>query len=183
MFCGIDEYVEDLLAGDQTQSTRRRKWLRGWMNWRRNRNGNWRRRTPSDARMRLVIDAAIQNGIGRFFAAKFRAGVRFAVYARTADPAAHAGALREYKAARAAWQGILGRAKGVYRADLSFGYAPYLRGHWSDRMAAIDQDIAAEGGVSIKRAGSTRADRCCAPRAGRAAYGGDHFPSWRAGDH
>ncbi len=46
-------------------------------------------------------------------------------------------------AARTAWQGIVDRARGVYRDDLTFGYAPYLRGNWSDRMAAIDKDLVA----------------------------------------
>ena len=144
LFCGIDEYVEDLLAGRSNPKYSPPE-VAAWLDELATESERQLATAkPADAaERRLAIDAAIQNGIGRFFAAKFRAGVRFAVYARTADPAARAGALREYKAARAAWQGVVGRAKGVYRADLSFGYAPYLRGHWSDRMAAIDQDIAA----------------------------------------
>jgi hypothetical protein len=92
---------------------------------------------------RLAIDAAIQNGIGRFFSAKLRAGVLFTIHRRTGSPAAREEALSHYRAAREAWQTVIDRAKGVYRDDLTFGYAPYLRGSWADRAAAIDKDIAA----------------------------------------
>jgi hypothetical protein len=34
-------------------------------------------------------------------------------------------------------------AKKVYRPDLTFGYAPHLRGSWQDRLPAIEEDIAA----------------------------------------
>src|SRR5439155_26483071 len=100
------------------------------------------------------IDAEIQNGIGRFFAAKLRAGVLYALYAKTGDPEARAEALKQYRNARAAWQGTVDRAAGVYRNDLTFGYAPYLRGTWADRMAAIDQDIAAMEAASIPSKGA-----------------------------
>jgi hypothetical protein len=35
------------------------------------------------------------------------------------------------------------RAKTVYRADISYGRPAYRRGHWSDRLPAMDTDIAA----------------------------------------
>jgi len=34
-------------------------------------------------------------------------------------------------------------ANKVYRPDLTFGYAPHLRGSWQDRLPAIEEDIAA----------------------------------------
>ena len=30
----------------------------------------------------------------------------------------------------------------VYRKDVTFGFDKHLRGHWSDRLPAIEQDIA-----------------------------------------
>ena len=90
-----------------------------------------------------AIDITIQNNIGRFFAAKFRAGVLYAIYTRSADPAALEGALKSYGTARTAWKTIADTANNVYRPDLTFGYTPQLRGSWFDRLPAIDQDIVA----------------------------------------
>jgi hypothetical protein len=92
---------------------------------------------------RLAIDVRVQGGIGRFFGQKLRAGVLFAVYERTGDSAAKAEALRLYRSARDAWAAIVAATRGVYVADVSFGDAPYKRGNWSDRLGAVDRDIAA----------------------------------------
>ena len=88
-------------------------------------------------------DIAIQNNLGKFFAAKFRAGVLYGIYTRSADPAALEEALKAYRTAREAWKSIADIANVVYRPDLTFGYAQHLRGTWRDRLDAIDQDIAA----------------------------------------
>jgi hypothetical protein len=92
---------------------------------------------------RLAVDVRVQGGLGRFFGQKFRAGVLFAVHERTGDTAAKAEALRMYRSARDAWAGILAATKGIYAPDVSFGDAPYKRGNWSDRLGAIDHDLAA----------------------------------------
>jgi hypothetical protein len=91
---------------------------------------------------RVDIDVVIQFGLGRFFAAKFRAGVLYAIHERTGDRAALEEAVKFYRAARAAWSGLAERAKGVYVADITVGELPWLRGHWLDRLPAIDADIA-----------------------------------------
>ena len=96
---------------------------------------------PVKAR-RVDVDVAIQAGLGRFFAAKFRAGVLYAIHQRTGDRAALEEALKSYRAARAAWAGLADRAKGVYVPDITVGELPWLRGHWLDRLPAIDADIA-----------------------------------------
>ncbi|MDE3195611.1 MAG: hypothetical protein KGN84_04665 [Acidobacteriota bacterium] len=144
LFSGIDEYAANLLAGQAAAKYTPvdvATWLEDLAG---DSEKQLRAAKASDvSERRLAIDASIQNGIGRFFAAKFRAGVLFAIYRETGDPAARDAALKQYRAARGAWQGIVDAQKGVYRDDLSFGYAPYLRGNWSDRMAAIDRDIAA----------------------------------------
>jgi hypothetical protein len=92
---------------------------------------------------RLAVDVRVQGGLGRFFGKKLRAGVLFALFERTGDPAAKAEALRFYRAARDAWAGIVATTAGVYVADVAYGDGPFKRGNWSDRLAAIDQDIAA----------------------------------------
>jgi hypothetical protein len=92
---------------------------------------------------RLAVDARVQGGIGRFFGQKLRAGVLFALYERTGEPTAKAEALRLYRSARDAWAGIVAVTQGVYVPDVSFGDGPHKRGNWSDRLAAIDADLAA----------------------------------------
>ncbi len=91
---------------------------------------------------RLAADISIQRGLGRFFAAKIRAGILFALFERTADQSAHQEAIKCYKAARQAWSEFSNAARGIYRTDVTFGPPKHLRGHWADRLEAIDQDIA-----------------------------------------
>ena len=92
---------------------------------------------------RLTIDIAVAAELGRFFAAKFRAGVLYRIFDRTGDRAALEGTLKAYRAARETWAGIAVRTKDVYMADITVGEARQLRGHWADRLADIDADIAA----------------------------------------
>jgi hypothetical protein len=91
---------------------------------------------------RWANDIAIQSALGRFFAAKLRAGVLYSLYTRSGSETAWQEALRAYREARAAWAELGARAEGVYVRDITFGRAAHLRGHWMDRLAAIDQDIA-----------------------------------------
>jgi hypothetical protein len=90
---------------------------------------------------RMDVDIAIQSGLGKFFAAKFRAGVLYAIHDRTGDREALEAALRFYRSARAAWAALSEKAKGVYVPDITVGELPWLRGHWLDRLPAIDADI------------------------------------------
>ncbi len=91
---------------------------------------------------RMDIDVAIQAGLGRFFAAKFRAGVLYSIHEQTGDRVALEAAIKSYRSARDAWAGLAEKAKGVYVADITVGELPWLRGHWLDRLPAIDADIA-----------------------------------------
>ena len=89
---------------------------------------------------RMDVDIAIQSGLGKFFAAKFRAGVLYSIHERTADREALEEALKFYRIARAAWAGLSDNAK-VYVPDVTVGELPWLRGHWRDRLPAMDADI------------------------------------------
>jgi hypothetical protein len=91
---------------------------------------------------RLAIDVTVQIGLGRFFGAKLRSGVLYRIHERTGDKGALEQALEEYRGARAAWAAIAQRTKGVYVSDVTVGELPWLRGHWQDRLAAIDDDLA-----------------------------------------
>jgi hypothetical protein len=92
---------------------------------------------------RIAIDIAIQAGLGRFFGAKFRSGVLYRIHEQTGDRAALEQSLKQYRAARTAWAELANRAKGVYVADITVGERRQLRGHWLDRLPAMDADIAA----------------------------------------
>ena len=98
--------------------------------------------TRSPEFRRLAADVSIQSGIGRFFAWKMRAAVLWALYESAGDVSALEEALKAYRAARAAWSEMASGAKGVYSADVTFGASTFLRGHWMDRLPAIDRDIA-----------------------------------------
>ena len=92
---------------------------------------------------RLAIDVSIQCALGRFFASKLRSGVLFALYQQTGNRAALEQALAVYRTARGHWQEAAHAAEGVYRPDITYGNETNLRGTWSDRLPAMDKDIAA----------------------------------------
>jgi len=97
----------------------------------------------SAAYRRMKIDIEIQAGLGEFFGAKFRSGVLFHLYELTHERAPLEAAIAHYKKARAAWASLAEAGRGVYVEDITVGEQPYLRGHWMDRLPAIDRDIAA----------------------------------------
>lgn len=90
---------------------------------------------------RMAVDVALQGGLGRFFAAKFRSGVLYAIFTQTGDQTALKEALDAYRRARAAWTDLAERARGVYASDITYGPEKHLRGHWLDRLADIDDDL------------------------------------------
>src|SRR5262249_27010780 len=95
----------------------------------------------SAAYRRASVDIEIQASLGEFFAAKFRAGVLFHLYKISPEQARLAAAVDEYKNARTAFAAAAEAAKGVYLDDVTFGEQTFLRGHWRDRLPAIDRDI------------------------------------------
>ena len=110
-------------------------------------------RTPAFSR--LAIDVGIQSGLGYFFARKLRAGALYAIYRATGDPTALRQAIIAYRSARDAWAKLAAAARGVYVPDITFGRTGSMRGHWQDRLKAIDQDLADM--ASEDAHGSTRA--------------------------
>jgi hypothetical protein len=147
-FLGIDEYANELLghepsgkyspawvanqleAAAETASAR----LRGARSKVRD--------TRSAGFRRLAVDVAIQAGLGRFFAAKFRAGVLYALYERSGYRPALESAINVHQMARVAWAELAGQARDVYVPDITFGPEFFQRGHWLDRLPAIDADTA-----------------------------------------
>jgi hypothetical protein len=91
---------------------------------------------------RAAADISIQSGLGLFFAAKFRAATLFTLYDRSKHIPALERALALYRKARAAWADFATKAQAIYRSDVTFGPEYFQRGHWLDRLAAIDGDLA-----------------------------------------
>jgi hypothetical protein len=90
---------------------------------------------------RMAIDVAIQVGLGRFFGAKFRAGVLYAIFEQSGDRTALELSLKTYKKARDFWVELAYLARDVYKPDITIGELAVIRGHWLDRLPAIDEDI------------------------------------------
>ena len=91
---------------------------------------------------RMALDVSIQVGLGRFFGAKFRAGVLYGIFEQSADHTALEESLKEYRRARDYWSALANLAKNAYKSDITAGEREHLRGHWLDRLPAMDADIA-----------------------------------------
>ena len=78
---------------------------------------------------RMVIDIELQASLGRFFGAKFRAGVLYRIHEQTGSRAALEACLERYRAAREIWVGLAGR----YGSRRSDGSGPFSSSRESDR--------------------------------------------------
>ncbi len=146
-FLTIDEFADELLTGKSSG-----KHSPIWVAWQldeMSRQATARlREAKSKARdaqspefRRLELDVTIQAGLGRFFTAKFRAGVLYAIYERTGHRPALAEAVQAQHAARQTWTELAAQAKAPYLPDITYGYDYFMHGHWQDRLAAMDDDI------------------------------------------
>ena len=91
---------------------------------------------------RIATDVRIHTGLGRFFAAKLRSATLYSLHARSGNRAALEKALQEYRRAREIWSQFANESGVVYVPDVTVGPLPHQRGHWLDRLPAIDTDIA-----------------------------------------
>ncbi len=191
LFCTIDECADDLLKGESRAAyspVEVAAWLEelardSEANLNAAAGAAGAKKTPDHERW--AIDIGIQNGLGRFFAAKFRAGVLYGIYAKSADPNALKEALAQYRKARDAWKTVSDIAFNVYRPDLSFGYLPHLRGSWQNRLPAIEQDLAAMEAAIVSTAPTSagKAIEAALSRGARAEVTLNHTPirKFRAG--
>jgi hypothetical protein len=147
-FSRVDDFAEELLKGESS-GRYSPAWvaakLEDWSNTAQRALATAKRnvRDPHGAEFRrLAADVSIQSGLGHFFAWKFRAGVLFALYEHGKYEPALQQAIKAYSRAREAWSKLSEGARGIYRSDVTFGPAPYQRGHWTDRLPDIDADIA-----------------------------------------
>ena len=89
----------------------------------------------------MAADVTIAAGLGRFFGAKFRSGVLYAIYEQSGDRTALESALEKYQQARSFWFELADATRDVYQPDVTVGELDVIRGHWLDRLPAIDADI------------------------------------------
>ena len=137
-------------------------------------------RATSIGTARLRLDIEIQAALGRFFAAKLRAGVLFALFGQGQDRRAGAAAVTAYRQARTQWAHIVGLADGAY-GDVSCSDIFTEHGAWADKLAGIDADLAAvEALVAPTRPGTdpamARAIKAVAAGAAFAAPPVSHRP-------
>ncbi len=143
MFATIDEYASHLLArerGAKYSPVQVAQWIEDLADEAAARRAG---AGPRSELARAAVDIRIQVGIGRFFAAKFRSAALYAVFTKSGSRRALEQALRLYRQGRDHWARMAGEARLVYAADITFGPLPHQRGHWVDRLPAIDADIAA----------------------------------------
>ena len=148
LFARVDDFAGELISGNRTgkySPLDYAQWLDDFSTAAAHQlkemetQGSARR---SAAYRRMAADIAIQSGLGRFFADKLRSAVLWSLYERSGDKEALEEALKAYRSARAAWAEMANGAKAVYAADITYGLTPHLRGHWLDRLPAIDEDLA-----------------------------------------
>jgi len=149
LFYRIDDFADDLLKGERSGKytpIEVGKWIEDYADSATKSLARAEARATKRHRAeyrRLTIDIAGAAALGRFFGAKLRGGVLYRIFERTSDRTALKRSLKMYKEAREAWAGIIAHTKGVYAKDITVGELRQLRGHWADRLADIDVDIAA----------------------------------------
>jgi hypothetical protein len=147
----------------------------------------------SPAFRRVEEDVLIQRGLALFFADKLRAAVLWRIYTLTGGRAAGEAAVARYTAGRNAWAAMAERAKGVYRADITYGSGESLRGHWLDRIPDFDADIAdlrkriatpAAPASGVDPAAAARALKTAGAKPARPSITAQHTPAqrFRAGE-
>ncbi|MBV9171368.1 MAG: hypothetical protein JOZ81_14925 [Chloroflexi bacterium] len=146
LFVGIQDFVDEVLRGERSarySPVRVAGWLDEQAKSAREHLSEAERLTPepqAPAFRRLAADVAVQAQLGRFFAAKLRAGVAYALFERTGEGGWLREAREQCATARSAWAEAAEHGR-VYRADVTVGAQPWQRGHWADRLAAIDGDL------------------------------------------
>jgi len=149
LFSRVNDYADELIKGERSGKytpVEVAQWIEDYADAAAKSLTEFERKASDKSTpefRQLDIDVKIQIGLGRFFGAKFRAGVLYRVYEKSGNADALAEAVKAYKRARAAWAELADAGRNVYMTDVTIGELPQLRGHWTDRLAAIDHDIAA----------------------------------------
>jgi hypothetical protein len=147
LFMGINEFADELLKGERSgkySPVEYAQWLEDFADAAEKHLGEAKARSKGKQKpefRRMAVDVAIAAGLGHFFGAKFRAGILFGIYLRSGDRAALELSIKTYHKARNYWIQLSEIAKDVYKHDITVGGEDVVRGHWLDRLPAIDEDI------------------------------------------
>jgi len=147
LFLRINDFVDELIKGQSSGKytpVEVAQWLEDYADASAKNLAEFDRKSSNKSTpefRRLIVDLKAQIGLGRFFGAKFRAAVLYGISEQSGDATALAEAAKQYRRARAAWSDVADATRNVYQTDVTVGELPQLRGHWADRLAAIDRDI------------------------------------------
>ena len=147
MFSPVNEFVDDFIKNKphaRHSPVDVAHWLDGFATVSQQKIALAQKQVPDAADpsfRRLKIDVAVHNGLGQFFANKLRAAVAYDLYQKRGDADSLRDAIYFYRIARQAWAGIVDQTRGVYVDKLDFGARSSIRGHWADRLPAIDKDL------------------------------------------
>jgi hypothetical protein len=147
LFLGINDFAGELLKGERSgkySPIEYAQWIEDFA------DAADRNLTLAEAKSkgklrpefrRMAFDVAIVVGLGRFFGTKFRSGVLYAIFEQSGDRTALELSLNTYQKARSFWVELANIARNVYKPDITIGENDVIRGHWLDRLPAIDEDI------------------------------------------
>lgn len=160
LFSSVEEFVDELLSGAPSgrySPLAVAGWLDALATAAMDQLAEAERQLPDHGATefrRWAIDVRVEAALGHFYAGKLSAAVGYALFQRRGDRQSLHEAVVHYRAARATWAEIVELTRDVYKPDLTFGPEPHLRGHWTDRLTAIDQDVQAMTTVLDSAAGN-----------------------------
>jgi hypothetical protein len=164
LFTTIDQHAKDLISGTPNaryNSSEVIAWLENLVATSTRGLAAARIAAGSKARTpefrRAEEDILILNGLGAYYANLFRAALLYSLSEQSHDASAVNEAITAYGKARSAWAAMASRAQTVYASDISYGSTPFRRGHWADRLPAIDADLEALNAFVIQRYGEVLA--------------------------
>ena len=147
LFLRINDFAEELLKGERSGKytpIEYAQWIEDYAAAAAKHLAQAETRVEGKSRpefRRMTVDVAMQVGLGRFFGAKFRAGVLYAIFAQSGDRTALELSIKMYQKARSHWIDLANYARDVYKPDITIGELNVIRGHWLDRLPALDEDI------------------------------------------
>ena len=147
LFSGINDFAKELLSGERNgkyKPIEYAQWIENYSDEAEKYLKEAKAKSKGQHKpefRRMAIDVAMQVGLGRFFGAKFKSGVLYGIFEQSGDRSALELSLKLYREARNFWAEIAGIAKDVYKHDVTIGELKVLRGHWLDRLPAMDADI------------------------------------------